>query len=90
MKKREMVASLAERWETSQKQAQTQIEDVFNVITAGILEDERLIVPSFGVFSLRDRKARHVRNPQTGKQMKLKKSRTVGFRPSKLLKARVA
>ena len=43
--------------------------------------------PGFGTWSIRTRKARKIRNPQTNEIMKLKATKTIGFRPAKELKA---
>ncbi|HEY0883049.1 MAG TPA: HU family DNA-binding protein, partial [Archangium sp.] len=42
--------------------------------------------PGFGTWSIRTRKARKIRNPQTNEIMKLKATKTIGFRPAKELK----
>ncbi|HMF49487.1 MAG TPA: HU family DNA-binding protein, partial [Candidatus Saccharimonadales bacterium] len=43
-------------------------------------------VPGFGTFTLRSRKARKGRNPQTGAVINIKASRTVGFKAAPVLK----
>jgi nucleoid DNA-binding protein len=40
----------------------------------------------FGTFTVRKRNARTGRNPQTGEEIKIKASKTVGFKPGKQLK----
>lgn len=43
----------------------------------------RCRIAGLGVFSLRTRKARRIRNPITGDMMQLQETKTVHFRPSK-------
>jgi len=66
------------------------IEGVFNcafdALAKGIKKDKRIAIPDFGVFTVRERKARMGRNPQTGATIKIKASKTVGFKPSPALK----
>lgn len=46
----------------------------------------RVAIPGLGVFSIRRRKGRLVRNPVTGESMWLAPTTRVGFRPSKHFK----
>ena len=41
----------------------------------------------FGTFEVRKRAARSGRNPKTGETIKIKASKTVGFKPSSALKS---
>jgi nucleoid DNA-binding protein len=43
-------------------------------------------VPNFGTFTVRSRKARKGRNPQTGAAISIKASHTVGFKAAPILK----
>jgi len=45
-------------------------------------KDKRFSYPGFGTFTVRKRKARTGRNPQTGEAIKINASKTVGFKPS--------
>lgn len=62
---------------------------IFDTLAEAVNEDERFAVPGFGTFELRHRKARKGRNPQTGEEIQIPASNTVGFRPSSNLKDRV-
>ena len=50
-------------------------------------KEKRFAYPSFGTFTVRSRKARKGRNPQTGEEIKIKASKTVGFKPAPTLKS---
>jgi DNA-binding protein HU-beta len=62
------------------------IDNTFDAISKSIKKDKRFAYPSFGTFTVRNRKARAGRNPQTGEAIKIKASKTVGFKPSPTLK----
>jgi len=62
------------------------IDSAFSAIGTSIKKDKRFAYPGFGTFTLRNRKARTGRNPQTGATIKIKASKTVGFKPSPTFK----
>ena len=62
------------------------IDATFESIEKSIKKDKRFSYPAFGTFTVRNRKARKGRNPQTGEEIKIKASRTVGFKPAPALK----
>jgi DNA-binding protein HU-beta len=65
------------------------IVDTFGVIEGAIKKEKRFSMANFGTWTLKARKARKGRNPQTGEVIKIKASKTVGFRPSAGLKGRL-
>jgi DNA-binding protein HU-beta len=86
MTKAELVEVVAEQSNLTKKAAAQILDIVFTNIGKAVKKDTRFSYPGFGTWSLRSRKARKIRNPQTNEMMKLKASRTVGFRPAKELK----
>mgnify|MGYP004007161799 FL=1 len=62
------------------------IDATFENVGKSIKKDKRFSYPSFGTFTVRNRKARMGRNPQTGAEIKIKASKTVGFKPAPTLK----
>jgi DNA-binding protein HU-beta len=62
------------------------IDAVFDAVQKSIKTDEKFSYPGFGTFVVRSRKARTGRNPRTGEEIKIKASRTVGFRPARAFK----
>lgn len=70
----------------TKKAAGEVVDAVFENIRKSIKKDERFSYPGFGTFTIRTRKARKGRNPQTGQVITIKASKTVGFRPAKELK----
>ena len=58
----------------------------FKSIQKAIKKNKRFSYPGFGTFLVRNRKARKGRNPQTGAEIQIKASKTVGFKPAPKLK----
>lgn len=86
MTKAELVEAVAQQTRLTKKSAAEIIEVVFDHIGRAVKAETRFAYPGFGTWSIRTRKARKIRNPQTGEPMKLKATKTVGFRPAKELK----
>ena len=66
------------------------VESVLNHISDAMVKGEQVKISSFGTFSLRDKSARMGRNPKTGDEAQIAPRRVLTFRPSHLLKDRVA
>ncbi len=86
MTKAELVAAVAQQTRLTKKSAGEILEIAFDHIGKAVKKDNRFSYPGFGTWSLRSRKARKIRNPQTNEMMKLKATKTIGFRPAKELK----
>ena len=71
---------------TTKKAVTEMVDAVFDTVSKTIKKEKKFTYPGFGTFSLRERKARTGRNPQTGEAIQIKKSKTIGFRPAKSLK----
>jgi DNA-binding protein HU-beta len=63
------------------------LDATFKTISKAIKRDKRFSYPGFGTYTVRNRKARNGRNPQTGEEIKIKASKTVGFKPAPTLKS---
>jgi DNA-binding protein HU-beta len=63
------------------------INAVIDGITSGIKKDGIVQLIGFGTFKVKARAARTGRNPQTGKPLKIKASKSVGFKVGAALKA---
>ncbi len=87
MTKAELVEAVSMQSKLTKKAAAELMDIVFQNIGNAVKQDERFSYPGFGTWSLRSRKARKIRNPQTNEIMKLKAMKTIGFRPAKELKA---
>ena len=72
--------------ETTKKAAEDAVKAVLEAIAKGVKKDKAVQLIGFGTFEVRKRSARTGRNPKTGETIKIKASKTVGFKPSSALK----
>ena len=66
------------------------VESVLQHISDALVSGEQVKISSFGTFSTRDKTARVGRNPKTGQEVPILPRRVLTFRPSHLMKERVA
>jgi DNA-binding protein HU-beta len=52
-----------------------------------VKKEKKVQIIGFGTFEVKKRAARQGRNPKTGEAMKIAASKSVGFKPSSVLKA---
>ena len=86
MTRAELISAVAKAVKISKRAAGEAVDATFGGIARSIERDKRIQVPGFGTFSVRSRKARKGRNPQTGAVINIRASRTVGFKPAPALK----
>ena len=86
MTKAELVEAVAKSAKISKVTATTAVDATFDQIGKAIRKSKSFQVPGFGTFTVRSRKARKGRNPQTGAVINIKASRSVGFKPAPVLK----
>ena len=73
----------------TKKAAGEMVDNMFDILAKTIKKEGRFSFPGFGTWTVRKRNARKGRNPQTGAQITIKASKTVGFRPGTDLKGSV-
>ena len=66
------------------------VETVLDEMSDELVRGEQVKISSFGTFSIRDKSARIGRNPKTGEEVPINPRRVLTFRPSHLMKDRVA
>ena len=66
------------------------VESVLQHMSDALVAGETVKISSFGTFSVRDKAARVGRNPKTGEEVPIHTRRVLTFRPSHLMKDRVA
>lgn len=86
MTKGDLINVVAKGAKLSKRAAGDAVDATFESLSRAIKKDKRFQVPGFGTFTVRSRKARKGRNPQTGAEITIKASRTVGFKPAPSLK----
>jgi DNA-binding protein HU-beta len=86
MTKGDLVSAVAKAAGLNKTTAGDAVDAIFENLARAIRKDRRFQVPGFGTFTVRSRKSRKGRNPQTGDEITIKASRTVGFKPAPDLK----
>ena len=66
------------------------VETVLEHMSNALVSGEQVKISSFGTFSVRSKAARVGRNPKTGEEVPIQPRRVLTFRPSHLMKDRVA
>jgi DNA-binding protein HU-beta len=86
MTKADLIEVVAKATQLNKREAGDAVDATFDGIAKAIKKSKRFQVPGFGTFTVRSRKSRKGRNPQTGAAITIKASRTVGFKPAPDLK----
>ncbi len=89
MNKTELIAAVAEKAELSKAASGKSVDAIVEAITEELKKGEKVTLIGFGTFETRDRAARTGRNPQTGKEIKIKASKAPAFKAGKALKEAV-
>ncbi|MGO4853210.1 integration host factor subunit alpha [Phaeovulum sp. W22_SRMD_FR3] len=66
------------------------VESVLTHMSDALVQGEMVKISSFGTFSVREKASRMGRNPKTGEEVPISPRRVLSFRPSHLMKDRVA
>lgn len=66
------------------------VEAVLGHVSDALVVGEAVKISSFGTFSVREKAARVGRNPKTGQEVPIHPRRVLTFRPSHLMKDKVA
>lgn len=86
MNKRELVEAVAATSGLARSEAESAVEAAVHALTGALSAGEKVTLPGFGTFEVRERAARSGRNPQTGEAMDIAASRGAGFKPASALK----
>ena len=86
MNKGDLIEAVAKDTKLSKAAAEKAINSVIANMSKGLKKTGKVAVAGFGTFTVRKRKARMGRNPQTGAEIKIAASKTVGFKAGKALK----
>ena len=89
MRKPELAAAIAEETGLTKDKSSEVITVVTDQIAKALSEDDTVSLIGFGTFSRRSRAERKGKNPQTGEEIDIKASNSVGFKAGKALKASV-
>ena len=85
MNKKDFIKIIADKSNITLVLAEEIYNNIFDTIKQTVKKD-KVSIFEFGTFSVVNTKARIGRNPQTGKELKIKASKKVKFSPSKSFK----
>ena len=89
MSKKVIVEAVAREAGMTQAAADKVVSAVLDAVSAELAKGEKVSFPGFGTFEVRERSARTGRNPQTGAEIQIAASKSVGFKQGSKLKDRV-
>lgn len=72
---------------SSKKAAKEAVDALIGTVTATLRKNQKVQLTGFGSFQVVVRPARTARNPRTGEPIKVKRSKSVRFKPGQTLKA---
>lgn len=87
MTKAELIDMVSEQHPGVSKADVGRIHDaIFDAVSKALKVEGRFAIAGFGTFDVRSRAERKGRNPQTGEEMTIPASKSVGFKPAAALK----
>jgi integration host factor subunit alpha len=86
----DLCGAVYEKVGLSRSESATLVELVFKEITDCLEHGEMVKLSSFGSFMVRSKGARMDRNPKTGKEVPISPRRVMVFKPSAILRQRLA
>jgi nucleoid DNA-binding protein len=87
--KKEIVKQISEKIGLTQLKTKEIVQQTFDAIVDTLLEVGRIELRNFGVFEVKQRKARKARNPRTGDRVDVPPKNVVTFKPGKEMEERV-
>src|SRR5258707_12622826 len=87
--KKEIVKQISERIGLTQLKTKDIVQQTFDAIVETLLDVGRIELRNFGVFEVKQRKARKARNPRTGQKVDVPPKNVVTFKPGKEMEERV-
>ena len=86
MTKADLIESIYEKDGLSKKESSQIVELIFESIRSSLENGEKVKISGFGNFSIRSKKVRRGRNPQTGNEIEISARSVVTFKVSSVLK----
>src|SRR5271165_7635784 len=87
--KKEIVKTISDEIGLTQLKTKEIVQKTFDAIVETLLEVGRIELRNFGVFEVKQRKARKARNPRTGERVDVPPKNVVTFKPGKEMEERV-
>jgi len=86
MTKADIVERVYEKIGLTKKECQELVDNVFEIMKEALEKGEKVKISSFGTFTVKQKKERKGRNPQTGETITLAPRKVLSFKPSKILR----
>ena len=86
MTKADIVEKVYEKIGLTKKECQELVDKVFEIMKEALEKGEKVKISSFGTFTVKQKKERKGRNPQTGETITLSPRKVLSFKPSKILR----
>lgn len=86
MTKTELISVVAEKTDSTKKDAEIAVNAIVSAITDALVEGDKVSIVGFGTFEVRDRKEKQVINPQTKEKMTAPASKAPAFKAGQTLK----
>jgi integration host factor subunit alpha len=88
--KEKLTILLQDRLDISRQESRQLVERFFHIIKDTLAQGEDLLISGFGKFSVRHKKARWGRNPQTKESLTIGARKVVVFKASRVLRQRLS
>jgi integration host factor subunit beta len=89
MTKKDIVLKITDMTGIKQVDVKTIVQKTFDVIVDSLVRNEKVELRNFGVFKIKERKARFGRNPRTGDSVPVPPRKVVVFKPGLEMKQRI-
>lgn len=89
MNRAELVLAVSEKTDYPKADVELIVDEFFNLVENRIIKGEEVKISNFGVFYKKSRLARKGTNPSNGAHIVIPANCTLGFRPSKVFKAKL-
>jgi len=89
MTKKDIVLRITDRTGIKQVDVKKIVQKTFDVIIESLVRSEKVELRNFGVFKIKERKARFGRNPRTGESVPVPPRKVVVFKPGLEMKQRI-
>ncbi len=86
MTRSELIALYAKSRNRKKKEAEADVNFIFDAITEALARDEKVVLTGFGTFNVKDRKGKRCLNPRSKRPMQLPPGRAAVFRSGRGLR----
>ena len=89
MTKKDIVLKITDQTGIKQVDVKKIVQKTFDVIVDSLVHSEKVELRNFGVFKIKERRARFGRNPRTGESVPVPPRKVVVFKPGLEMKQKI-